>query len=66
MENVQSWGEMTLQFAIAIHMLAILIVNITDTPDDDGIPGKIYKVVEILGGVFGDRAKQLPGEADIL
>lgn len=51
--------------AIAIHALALVIVNITPTPKDneylDGLSKvlvKIYRAVEILAGIVSRRAKQ--------
>lgn len=47
---------------IALHALAVAVVNLTPTPKDDEILAKIYKVVEVFAGLFTNKAKQLPGE----
>lgn len=51
--------------AIAIHGLALVIVNITPTPKDneylDGatkVLVKAYRAVEILAGIVSRKAKQ--------
>jgi len=44
---------------------AMAIVNTTDTPKDDNIAGKVYKVVEVIAGIVApERAKQFAGELD--
>lgn len=51
--------------AIAIHGLALVIVNLTPTPKDnealDGVTKvavKLYRAVEILAGIVSRKAKQ--------
>lgn len=51
--------------AIAIHGVAVLIVNITPTPKDnqylDNLSRtlvKVYRVIEILAGLVSKKAKQ--------
>lgn len=44
------------------HALAVAVVNLTPTPKDDEIVGKVYKVVEVVAGVVTRKAKSLPGE----
>lgn len=48
---------------LAIMVPAQVIVNLTPTPEDDAIFGKVYRLVEILAGIVSPRAKQYPGEA---
>lgn len=45
-----------------VHTVALLWVNLTETPDDDNRYGRIYKrVIEPLAGILnGGKAKQLP------
>ena len=52
----ENWEEILAVLA-ALHGLAIAIVNLTPTPKDDEILAKIYRVVEILAGIFTNRAK---------
>lgn len=52
----ENW-EAFLAVMAALHGLAIAIVNLTPTPKDDEILAKIYRVVEILAGIFTNRAK---------
>lgn len=51
--------------AVAIHGLAVVVVNLTPTPKDNETLGavevagvKLYRVVEILAGIISKRAKQ--------
>ena len=51
--------------AIAIHGLALVIVNITPTPKDNEyldsaskVLVKVYRAVEILAGIVSRKAKQ--------
>lgn len=44
-----------------IHAAALLIVNLTPTPYDDLLIGRIYRVVEAIAGIVTPRAKLLPG-----
>lgn len=48
---------------VAVHGLALAIVNLTPTPADDEVLGKIYKVIEALAGI-SNTAKEYPGERD--
>ena len=45
------------QLLTAIVTIASIITAVTPTPNDDGIVGKVYKVIEALGLVVG-KAKQ--------
>ena len=58
--------EMILYALLLVHGLAAVVVNATDTPADDHIVGKAYRVLEIVAGVFGYKVKQLPGEAEMI
>lgn len=50
---------------VVLHLVATVIVNLTDTPLDDKILGKVYRLVEKLAGVVNERrVKQFPGEGD--
>lgn len=51
--------------AVAIHGLALVIVNITPTPKDNEyldnaakVLVKVYRAVEILAGIVSRKAKQ--------
>ena len=47
----------------AVDKVAALIVALTPTPADDKWHAKIYQwVIEPLAGIWGRRAKELPGE----
>lgn len=53
----------TLLGVLGTKAAAMAIVNTTDTPKDDEIVGKVYRVLELIAGiVVSDRAKQFPGE----
>jgi hypothetical protein len=42
----------------ALHALALAVVNLTATPDDDALLAKAYRVVEMVAGIFTAKAKQ--------
>lgn len=51
--------------AIAVHAVAVVIVNITPTPKDNEqlddltrLVVKLYRAIEILAGIVSRRAKQ--------
>lgn len=51
--------------AVAVHGLALVIVNITPTPKDNEyldnasrVLVKVYRAVEILAGIVSRKAKQ--------
>lgn len=54
-------------FAIlfGLHAIALVIVNATDTPADDEVLGKVYRILEMAAGLFSVKVKQLPGEAKV-
>ena len=54
---LSNWGEIV-SVAGAIHLLALAIVNLTETPRDDEIYGRFYKVVEKLAGIITKVAKK--------
>jgi len=39
-------------------MLALAIVNVTPTPKDDELYGKLYKVIEVIAGIVTKLAKK--------
>ena len=49
-------------FLLAVHGLAVAIVNATPTPADNIWVGKFYRLIEVLAGLFTEKAKHLPGE----
>lgn len=51
--------------AVAIHGLALVIVNITPTPKDDQaldnisrLAVKTYRLIEVIAGLWGPMAKR--------
>ena len=57
---MEHWLEM-LGAATSLVTAASLVTRWTDTPADDRVVGKIYKVIEAIAQVTG-KAKQLPGQ----
>jgi hypothetical protein len=39
-------------------VLALAIVNVTPTPRDDEIYGKLYKIIEVIAGIVTKTAKK--------
>jgi hypothetical protein len=61
MENIADYVTL----AVAIHGVALVVVNLTPTPkDNEALAGvskaavKIYRAIEILAGLVSKRAKQ--------
>jgi len=54
---LNNWAEVA-GIAGALHILALAIVNLTPTPKDDEIYGKLYKVVEMIAGIVSKTAKK--------
>jgi hypothetical protein len=58
MEEFVSRAEEFLAVLIAVHALALTIVNLTPTPRDDEAVAKYYRVLEILAGIVSKLAKK--------
>lgn len=54
---VANW-EGLMAALVALHALALAVVNLTPTPKDDEAVAKIYKFIELLAGVFTSKAKE--------
>lgn len=52
-----NWAEIAGVLA-AVHVLALAIVNVTPTPKDDELYGKLYKVIEVIAGIVTKLAKK--------
>tara|TARA_S200002703_G_scaffold34748_1_gene30066 strand:+ start:1594 stop:1758 length:165 start_codon:yes stop_codon:yes gene_type:complete len=46
-----------IELALAIHAAASIVVAMTNTPKDDEVLGKVYKVIEFFALAIG-KAKQ--------
>jgi hypothetical protein len=57
--------ETILAVLLALHGAAIAIVNLTPTPKDDAIVGKVYRVIEVFAGILGVKAKEFPGSKEM-
>lgn len=53
----QNWTELV-GVAAAVHVLALAIVNLTPTPKDDAVYGKVYKALELLAGIVTKLVKK--------
>lgn len=42
---------------LATHALALAIVNLTETPKDNEVVEKVYKVIEFMAGIFTVKSK---------
>ena len=42
----------------ALHGLALVIVNLTPTPVDNNVYGKVYKAIEVIAGIVTKIAKK--------
>ena len=51
--------DTALQVLLASHALALVIVNLTDTPKDNEWVAKIYRWIEVIAGVVkASKVKQ--------
>jgi len=53
----ENWAEVAGILA-AVHVLALAIVNATESKKDDELYNKLYKVVEVLAGIITKTAKK--------
>jgi hypothetical protein len=58
MENLLSNAQQLVEILLAIHGVAILIVNLTPTPKDNEVVAKYYRVIEVLAGIITRLAKK--------
>lgn len=54
---LNNWAEVA-GIAGALHILALAVVNMTPTPKDDEIYGKVYRVIEMIAGIVSKTAKK--------
>lgn len=57
-EFLTSNVEGILAVLVALHALALAIVNLTPTPKDDEVVAKVYSVIEVIAGIVSPKAKQ--------
>lgn len=50
--------ELAVAALLAIHALALVIVNLTSTPKDNEVLAQIYRWVEIFAGFVSQRSKE--------
>jgi hypothetical protein len=58
MDQLIDKAQTTVEILLAVHGLALLIVNLTPTPKDDQALAKYYKAVEFLAGLVTKLAKR--------
>jgi hypothetical protein len=58
MDNLLDNAKNIIEILIAIHAVALLIVNMTPTPKDDAALAKYYRIIEILAGIVSKLAKK--------
>jgi hypothetical protein len=58
MTNLITNAQHLVEILLAIHALALLIVNLTPTQKDNQAVAKYYRLVEILAGIVTRFAKQ--------
>lgn len=61
-EFLQTHGVTIITLLFALQKAAEVVVNTTDTPADNKYVGKFYSILEKVAGIWGYKAKQLPGE----
>lgn len=58
MDQLLEKAQTAVEILLAVHGLALLIVNLTPTPKDDEALAKYYKAVEFLAGLVTKLAKR--------
>jgi hypothetical protein len=58
MDTLLANAKDIVEILIAIHGVALLIVNLTPTPKDDVIIAKYYRIIEVLAGIVSKLAKK--------
>lgn len=53
----ENWAEVAGILA-AVHVLALAVVNATESKKDDELYNKVYKVIEVLAGLITKTAKK--------
>jgi len=54
---IQNWAEIV-GIAGALHLLALAIVNATESKKDDEFYNRFYKVIEVFAGLVTKTAKK--------
>lgn len=57
MDNLISNAQRLLEILLAVHGVAILIVNLTPTKRDDQAVATYYRIIEVLAGIVTRLAK---------
>lgn len=57
MDNLLENAKNLIEILIAIHGVALLIVNMTPTQKDNAALAKYYRIIEILAGIVTRLAK---------
>jgi len=58
MDQLIDKAQTAVEILLAVHGVALIIVNLTPTPKDDEALAKYYKVVEVLAGFVTKLAKR--------
>jgi len=62
MEELIKWfsdnGAELMIALFALHSAALFVVNATPTPKDNEALAKVYKVIELLGGLVTKKVKK--------
>ena len=58
MDTLLANAKDIVEILIAIHGVALLIVNLTPTPKDDAALAKYYRIIEVLAGIISKLAKK--------
>jgi len=58
MDQIIAHAQQLITVLLAIHAIAVVIVNLTPTPKDDAAVAKFYKVIEVLAGIITKLAKR--------
>lgn len=54
---VANWVDIV-AVGVALHGLALAVVNLTPTPKDNEVYGKLYRIIEVIAGIVTKMAKK--------
>lgn len=58
MDQIIAHAQQLVTVLLAIHAIAVVIVNLTPTPKDNAAVANFYKIIEVLAGIITKLAKR--------
>lgn len=58
------WIDTALEILLALHGIALVIVNFTDTPKDNELLARLYRMIEFIAGIVRPNKVKQVGMVD--